>query len=140
MKKMILVLCAVCVFGGCAIDPVSSVYIGIIKNDLILTRQAIIKHHRGIVFATKWIYAEKPGGDNTFQVLVKRVLPDSDAEKAGIVAGDEVLSVNGKEPWGDESIMDPFFASDKESSEENQPVTMKIKRGLYFYTFILHSL
>lgn len=59
------------------------------------------------------------------RIVVHGVLPDTPAQKAGILSNDIILSVNGKNING----MDLYKVSDIIRGPEHSPVTLKIKRG-----------
>ena len=135
-------------------DPVAAIKIPILEGDLVLTRQVIIKSQRGIsfVFTRGYIEAVMHDGRTTTErkeilyVKVREVHTGSDAEKAGIKVGDEVLEVNGKVPANyPGSVIDPFFASNSWPSPnagtlESFQVIFKMKRGQHIYTATLESL
>jgi S1-C subfamily serine protease len=64
-------------------------------------------------------------------VKVKSIKPLSDAEKAGLMAGDEIIFVNGKKP---NDIIELFF------NDENKPIKLTVLRGNYKFETILMSL
>ena len=59
------------------------------------------------------------------RIVVHGVLPDTPAQKAGILSNDIILSVNGKNING----MDLYKVSDIIRGPEHSSVTLKIKRG-----------
>jgi S1-C subfamily serine protease len=130
----ITILMCMSLSGCIGIDPVATVETAILRHDLDLVRQVIIKEKRGISFKSARIYGKRPEDPNVLQVNVIMVNPDSDAEKTGMQVGDEVLEVNGKEPYLGGDVIAPFFAP------AGDQIKFKMKRGQSIYTATLKPL
>ena len=61
-------------------------------------------------------------------VKIKSIRPQSEAEKAGLQSGDEIILVNGKPPSSSNNIFDLFF------NKDNEPITIFVKRKDYEFT------
>jgi hypothetical protein len=155
-KFLVPIVLLVCIsLSGCiGMDPAAAIGVATLQSDLVLTRQVIIESKRGILFAFSRGYTEVvmlDGKTHTerkeiFYVKVKEVSIGSDAEKAGIKVGDEVLEVNDKAPeYYPGSVIDLFFASNSWPSTnagtlERVQIKFKMKRGQHIYTVALESL
>ncbi len=76
-------------------------------------------------------------------VTIKSVIPDSPADKAGIKAGDEIISINGSEI---NDVLDyKFYCTDKKLTVKLADRTVKIKKreyddtGLEFCSYLMDS-
>lgn len=137
MKNItIIIMLLMCTsLGGCiGVDPMAAIMIGDLRIDLVRTQQIVIKSNRGVFFVFKRIYGKTPDEKDIVNVTAKEVHPNSDADKAGIKAGDEVLEINGKEPYLAGDVVNPFFTS------EDDKITFKMKRGQDIYTVTLKPL
>ena len=157
MKQFMLpIIPLMCIsLSGCiGIDPAATIGVDMLRSDLDLTRQVIIESKRGILFSFSRGYTEAVMHDGRtiterkeiLYVKVKEVHTGSDAEKAGIKVGDEVLEINGKAPEHYlSSVIDPFFASNSWPSPnagtlERVQIKFKMKRGQDIYIVTLKSL
>jgi Periplasmic protease len=111
MKKLLLcVVLLYCFFlSGCAFIAMGMSASTQTQVDAI--REKIIAKDRGVVFDM-----------SSSVVKVKSIRPQSDADKAGLQVGDEIISINNKDKTSPKDIIDLFFSS------ENEPISMSIKR------------
>ena len=112
--------CSLMAMGGAGFMAEST------QVQISLIQEKMISKERGILFD---IIEEDPlpgmlqtSTPPNIHVKVKSICPQSDAEKAGLQSGDEIILVNGKTPMYRNTILDLFF------NKENEPITIFIKR------------
>ena len=122
MKKLFLCF-ALLFLSGCSMAAVGmSAYT---QSKVTMMQEKLIAKERGVVFDIIYSLQQSSGGtqqqrgDTKDIIKVKSIRPQSDAEKAGLQSGDEIILVNGKAP---SEIFDLFF------NIEDQPITLTIKR------------
>ncbi|MEI6609874.1 MAG: PDZ domain-containing protein [Deltaproteobacteria bacterium] len=141
MKKIFLalILSTSLLVSGCL--PMMFVAIsaeqGAQSQRIFESQAATVKTQRGVFFEN---YMEYPGEIGTAPIMhikVKSIAPKSEAEKAGIKAGDEVIMVNDKivcEYYDRSVIIQPFF------SGEDKPIKFTMRRDNYEYIATLNPL
>lgn len=104
--------------------------------ELAKTQEKMIYIERGVSFENiieygtpKKQYDGQPADSGIIlHIKVKSIKPQSDAEKAGLQVGDEIILINGESPSMWNNIHDKFF------KKENEPIVIVVKRKDFEFT------
>ncbi|MCX5850122.1 MAG: PDZ domain-containing protein [Deltaproteobacteria bacterium] len=124
MKKLFL-FCICVLLMGCVEGAVTSTSMDQ-QQQISKTNEpmkALTKLQHGIVFADYWEYPDINANDRgaILHVKVKYVKPNSVADEAGFKVGDEIITINGENPW-DHNWNTYLMSGDN-------PVTYTMRRG-----------
>lgn len=124
MKKLILLLLCLSL-TGCSMALTAAVA-SFTQNQIALIQSKMIYKERGVYFditrenvSTTPQYSQ-PTGDK-FVVKVRSVRPESDAQKAGLKVGDEVIFINGLAEGNGVNLKELFFY--------DEPIELEINRA-----------
>ena len=129
-SKCLLLLICLLFLNGCSL-----VILGITQNRIDALQEKMLYRDKGVLFAIgqdKTLpFQSTANKEIIVHVKVKSIKPLSDAEKAALMAGDEIIFVNGKKP---NDIIELFF------NDENKPIKLTVLRGNYKFETILMPL
>ena len=111
---------------GCSLAAIgASAYT---QTQVILVQEKMIAKDRGVIFDLLYnpkSQMDEQSGDTEADVIVKVnfVRPQSDAAKAGLQKGDEIILINGEAPSSSNNIINLFF------DRYDNPIVIKVKRN-----------